>query len=214
MSSSLPFIDTNINLTLQEINILRNGRKYITPCQSRFSRQSKDKLIQKEYERILNATKRCLNNNHTSATDQRAKQAFQELEQIIKDLYSKPLSSKLYRRARREHRIVKRLQRLLRSRPDIIVRRIDKGEGFYFGNKTTMEQKTEEYMKKTEAYQEVTKDHCRLVDILHSTETLLDYLLQKKVITKDRHRKLLPNVDKMELAYLYTLPKIHKVILL
>lgn len=162
---------------------------------------------------MSNAVKLCLGNNYTSVTDQRAKQAFLELEQIINNLYSTPLPSNLHRRARREHRIVKRLQKLLHSRPDIVVRRIDKGEGFYFGNKIIMEQKTKEYMDKTEAYQEVSENNCRLVDNLHSTATLLDYLLQKKAITKDHRQKLLPNVNKMELAYLYTLPKIHKVII-
>ncbi|CAF4980623.1 unnamed protein product [Rotaria sp. Silwood1] len=145
-----------------------------------------------------------------SKTDERAKQAFPELEQTINDLYSKPLSSKLYRRARREYRKVKRLQKLLHRRPDIIACRIDKGEGFYFGNRAIMEYKTEEYMSKTEAYQEMITGRCPLADILRSTEAVLDYLVKKKTITKAQRDKLLPKMNKLELAYLYTLPKVHK----
>ncbi|CAF3553728.1 unnamed protein product, partial [Rotaria socialis] len=126
-----------------------------------------------------------------------AKKAFQELQQTMKDLYSKPLPPKLYRRARREHRRMKRLQRLLHSRPDIIVRRIDKGEGFYFGKTLVMDSKTEEYMNKTEAYQEMIVDHSPLLDVLRSTES--------------RQRdKLIPNVNNLELAHLYSIPKVHK----
>ncbi|CAF3803647.1 unnamed protein product [Rotaria sp. Silwood1] len=145
-----------------------------------------------------------------SKTDERAKQAFPELEQTINDLYSKPLSSKLYRRARREYRKVKRLQKLLHRRPDIIACRIDKGEGFYFGNRAIMEYKTEEYMSKTEAYQEMITGRCPLADILRSTEAVLDYLVKKKTITNAQRDKLLPKMNKLELAYLYTLPKVHK----
>ncbi|CAF4733061.1 unnamed protein product [Rotaria sp. Silwood2] len=145
-----------------------------------------------------------------SITDERAKQAFPELEPMIHDLYSKPLPVKLYRRARREYRKVKHLQKLLNRRPDIIIRRIDKGEGFYFGNKSIMEYNTEEYMNKTEAYQEVTTGRCPLSDILRSTEAVLDYLLKKKAISKAQRDKLLSNVNTLELAHLYTLPKMHK----
>ncbi|CAF3796518.1 unnamed protein product, partial [Rotaria sp. Silwood1] len=190
--------------------MLSNGRKYIIPCQSRFSRQSMDEIAKREYEAISNTTKKSLDSNQMSITDERAKQAFPKLEQIINDIYSKPLPSKLYRRARREQRRVKRLQKLLHTRPDIIVRRVDKGEGFYFGNTAEMEYKTEQYMNKTEAYQEVTTDRCPLVHILRSTEAVLDYLVKKKAITKTQRDKLLPKVDNMELAYLYILPKVHK----
>ncbi|CAF5138169.1 unnamed protein product [Rotaria sp. Silwood1] len=182
ISSSLPFIGTNIILSFEQMNILINGRKYIIPCQSRFSRQSMNEIAQSEYDRISNTTKKSLDSNQMSITDERAKQAFPELEQIINDIYSKPLPSKLYRRARREQRTVKRLQKLLHTRPDIIVRRVDKGEGFYFGNTAEMEYKTEEYMNKTEAYQEVTTDRCPLVHILRSTEAVLDCLVKKKAM--------------------------------
>ncbi|CAF4724379.1 unnamed protein product, partial [Rotaria socialis] len=132
ISSTLPFIEANIKLGVQPISILINGRKYVIPCQSYFSHKKRSEIAQKEYERISNIAKATIDSNQMSKTDERAKKAFQELQQTMKDLYSKPLPPKLYRRARREHRRMKRLQRLLHSRPDIIVRRIDKGEGFYF----------------------------------------------------------------------------------
>ncbi|CAM4973025.1 unnamed protein product [Rotaria socialis] len=210
MSSTIPFIDMNIRLNLNELSMLKNGRKYIIPCQSYFNRQSRNDSAKKEYERISNIAKECIGKHQMSITDERAKQAFGELEQMIQELYTKPLSRKLYRRAQREYRIVKRLQKLIRTQSDIIIRRVDKGEGFYLGRKTTMDFKTEEYMNKTEAYQVVTTDQCPLMDILRSVENLLNYLVKHKAITLDRRKKLLPDVNKLKLAYLYTLPKIHK----
>ncbi|CAF4948322.1 unnamed protein product [Rotaria sp. Silwood1] len=190
--------------------MLSNGRKYIIPCQSRFSRQSINEIAKEEYKRISNTIKKSLDSNRMSITDERAKQAFPELEKMIHDLYSKPLPPKLNRRARREYKKIKRLQKLLHRRPDVIIRRVDKGEGFYFGNKSMLENKTEEYMNKTEAYEELTNGRCPLADILHTTEAVLDYLLKKKAITKDQRDKLLPNLNTLELAHLYTLPKVHK----
>ncbi|CAF4741691.1 unnamed protein product [Rotaria socialis] len=203
MTSTIPIIDINIHLNLNELSMLKNGRKYIIPCQSYFNRQSRNDLAKTNYERISNIAKECIGKHQMSISDERAKVAFRELEQMIQELYTKPLSRKLYR-------IVKRLQKLIRTQSDIIIRRIDKGEGFYLGRKTTMDMKTQEYMNKTEAYQVITADQCPLMNILHSVENLLDYLLKNKAITQDRRKKLLSDVNKLELAYLYTLPKIHK----
>ncbi|CAF1156937.1 unnamed protein product [Rotaria sp. Silwood1] len=190
--------------------MLINGRKYIVPCQSRFSRQSINEIANAEYNRISNTVKKNLGDNQMSITDERAKQAFPELEQMSHALYSKPLPAKLYRCARREYRKVKRLQKLLHRRPDIIIRQVDEGEGFYFGNKSIIEYKTEEYMKKTEAYQEVTTGRCPLADILRSTEAVLGYLVKKKAISKAQRDKLLLNVNTVEVAHLYTLSEVHK----
>ncbi|CAF2073807.1 unnamed protein product [Rotaria magnacalcarata] len=210
MTSTMPFIDINIRLNLNELSMLKNGRKYIIPCQSYLNRQSRNDLAKKEYERISNIAKECIGKHQMSISDERAKQAFPELEKMIQELNTKPLSRKLYRRARREYHIVRRLQKLIHTQSDIIIRRIDKGEGFYLGRKTTMDLKTQEYMNKTEAYQIITTDQCPLMNILRSVENLLDYLLKNKAITQDRRKKLLPDINKLELAYLYTLPKIHK----
>ncbi|CAF3822151.1 unnamed protein product [Rotaria sp. Silwood1] len=58
---------------------------------------------------------------------------------------------------------------------------------------------------------QLTSDYCPLTDILHATTSVLDYLIKKKVITTAQRDKLLPNLEKLELPYLYPLPKIHKV---
>ena len=187
------------------------GLKYIIPCQSLFSQKSIDELIKTEYERISTIVKNCLGNKAMSITDQRAKQAFPELQSIIQDIYSKPLSSKQRKRARYGYRKIQHLQKLLRSRPDIIICRMDKSPGFYIGNAATIAAKALEYMNKTEAYEEITNGRCPLADNLRAIQNLLDYLFNKKAITKAQRAKLLPDLDKLELAHLHVLPKVHKV---
>jgi hypothetical protein len=207
----VPFIETELNLTPQQLSIFIEALQYIIPCQSRFTRKTINENVQTELEKISAPIKKCLGDNEMSITDQRATQAFLELERIIYKLYSKPLPRRLYRRAHREYKIVRSIQDFLRTHPDIILRPIDKGKGFYIGKKTTLELKTQEYMDRTEAYQEITNDHSPLADSLHAVQTQLDYLVKQKAITMKRCNTLLPDLNKLELAHFYTLPKVHKV---
>ena len=191
--------------------MLINGLKYIIPCQSQFSRKSTDEVIKSEYERISAIVKRCLNNNQMSATDAKAKAAFAELEKMMPNFYSKPLSRKLQQRAIREHRRMKRLRRLLRSRPDIIICRIDKNPAFYIGRAAIIAAKAQEYMDTTEAYQEITDGRSPLADHLRAVQRLLNYLVSQKAIDAAQRDQLLPNLNRLELAHFHTLPKVHKV---
>ena len=191
--------------------MLINGLKYIIPCQSQFSRKSTDEVIKAEYERISAIVKKCLNNNQMSGTDAKAKAAFAALEQMMPDFYSKPLSRKLQQRAQREHRRMKRLRRLLRSRPDIIICRIDKNPAFYIGRAAIIAAKAQEYMDTTDAYRAITDGRSPLADHLREVQRLLNYLVSQKAIDTTQRDKLLPNLNRLELAHFHTLPKVHKV---
>jgi hypothetical protein len=168
-------------------------------------------MIEDDYETISKIVKKCIGDNGMSITDERADQAFTELKSIISDLHGKPLPPRLYRRARREYRHVKRLQAFLRQRPDIIVCQIDKSPGFYIGNAKTIELKTYEYMATTKAYTEITDGHCPIADNLRSVQNLLQERLQKGRITKDLYDRLYPKMNTLELPHLHPLPKVHKV---
>jgi hypothetical protein len=212
ITASLPFIQTSLNLTPEQISMFTNALKYVIPCQSRFSRRSKKKMIDNAYETISKIVKKCLDQNQTSITDEQAKRAFSELKHLINDLYRKPLPRRLYRRAQREYKQVKCLQKFLVSRPDIIVCQIDKGPGFYIGDTATIAFKANEYMTTTKAYKEIPGGHSPLADNLRSVQTLLENLLQQGAIDKDLYDKLYPKMNKLELAHFHGLPKVHKVI--
>ena len=162
-----------------------NGPKYIIPCQRRFTRRSNDKLVKFEYEKIPKIVKDCLNRNQMSLTDERAQRAFPELENLIRDIYSKPLSRHLRRRARCEHKIVKRLQQIIRQRSsELIICRVDKNPGFYIGKAATIVSKAQEYMTTTEAYKEISADQCPLAENFNAVTKLLNYLFEQQAITK------------------------------
>ena len=170
-----------------------------------------DELVTADYEMISTTVKTGLSRNCVSASDDRAKAAFTDLQRMMSDLYSKQPSRKLLLRARREHRLMKRLQRLIQSRPDNTICRIDKNPAFYMGSTAMLTAKAQEYMTTTAAYEEIRNGHCPLADHLHAVRTLLGYLVSRKAITKDKQKKLLPGMGKLKLAHFHGLPKVHKV---
>ncbi|CAF4808259.1 unnamed protein product, partial [Rotaria sp. Silwood2] len=87
-------------------------------------------------------------------------------------------------RAPREYKVVKNIQHILHQRSDILIRRTDKSKVFYIGKATDFGRKAEEFMLKTEAYQEITSGRCPLAYNLHVVQTLLDYLETRHVLTK------------------------------
>ncbi|CAF4639698.1 unnamed protein product, partial [Rotaria sp. Silwood2] len=197
ITASLPFIEVDLNLTPQQMSMFINGLKYIIPCQSRLYRKSIEQLVTEQYQSI-------------STTDERTKQTFQALEYLLHDLYSKPLTKKLTIRAQREYKIVKSIQHILRQRSDIVIRPTDKSKVFYIGKATDFGRKAEEYMLKTEAYQEITNGRCPVVYNLHAVQTLLDYLETRHVLTKQQRKNISPNMNKLELGHYHGLPKPHK----
>ncbi|CAF4053490.1 unnamed protein product, partial [Adineta steineri] len=76
-----------------------------------------------------------------------------------------------------KHKLVQYVQRLIRQRSDIVIRRTDKRKVFYIGKAVDFERKAEEYMLKTEAYEEIKNGRCPLADNLHAVQTLFDYLV-------------------------------------
>ncbi|CAF1153797.1 unnamed protein product [Rotaria sordida] len=142
---------------------------------------------------------------------QKGKYAFSTLEQTLRDLYSKPLSRKLLRRAQYEYKTIRSIQRLMSKRPDIVIRRTDKSKVFYIGKLDDFERKAQEYMLKTQAYEEITDGRCPLADNLRAVQTLLDYLVSKNGLTKKQCNYLLPKLGNLELGHYHGLPKPHKV---
>ncbi|CAF1609905.1 unnamed protein product [Rotaria magnacalcarata] len=143
--------------------------------------------------------------------DQPAKQAFQELKTLLHNLYSKRLPRSLALRAKREYKTIQSIQQLLCQRPDIVIRRTDKSKVFYIGKASDFEQKTEEYMLKTKAYEEIIDGRCPLGDNLRAVRNLLNYFVTTKALTSQQRSKLSPKLNKLELGHFHALPKPHKV---
>ncbi|CAF3867818.1 unnamed protein product [Rotaria sp. Silwood1] len=62
----------------------------------------------------------------------------------------------------------------------------------------------------TEAYQEISSDHCILSENLHLVTTLLTSLLKKGAINQEQHKSTPPKTIALELAHLHFILKPHK----
>ena len=97
-----------------------NGFQYIIPGQYRIcSRKPIEQIINEQYQNISTTVKRCLKDHNIFVTDPRAREAFSMLENLIRDIYSKPLPKQFQRRAHYEYKLVRSICQLLRKRPDI-----------------------------------------------------------------------------------------------
>ena len=188
-----------------------NGFKYIISCQSRFSRQPINQILNEHYQKISSKVKDCLKDHRIAIHDERTKQAFSALQRIINEFQFQKISKKLGRRAQHKYKIVRSIQRLLHRRSDIVVRRTDKNKVFYIGKEIDFERKAEDYMLKTEAYEENTNGRYPITNNTKSVQTLLDYLLMKHALTKKQRDHLYPKEDKLELGHYHGLPKPHGV---
>lgn len=82
---------------------------------------------------------------------------------------------------------------------------------FSIGQLDDFERKAQEYMTKTQAYEEIIDGRCPLADNLRAVQVLLEYLVSKNALTKKQSNYLLPNLGKLELGHYHGLPKPHKV---
>ena len=90
-----------------------------------------------------------------------------------------------------------------------IIRVSDKSGVFHIGSKSDYERKVALYQEKTEAYVELLSNP--LMEIFYKVVRLLNDLNSKKQIPVWQYRQMMPNKEKMKLAYLYFIPKSHKV---
>jgi hypothetical protein len=187
------------------------GLKYIIPCQSRLLHPSIDSLVKEHYQTLLNTVQNCLKDNRMSISDERAKQAFSELQNITHELHVKKLPRKLGMRARNEYALVRSIRRLVQNRPNIIVRRTDKSKVFYIGKMDDFLHKATEHMIKTNAYEEIQNNQSPLQNNFKSVKMLLDFLFKHNIINKEQRNRLLPKMNELELAHLHFIPKPHKV---
>ncbi|CAF3112818.1 unnamed protein product [Rotaria sp. Silwood2] len=186
ITASTPFIEVNLKVTPAQISMLINGFNYIIPCQS------------------------CLKDHRVPIDDEHATQAFSALECILNNCQFQKLSKKLGRRAQHGYKIVRSIQRLICRRSDIVVRRTDKNKVFYIGKAVDFERKAEDYMLRTEAYEEITNGRCPLADNSSAVQSLLNFLIAKKGLIQMQADRLSQKSDSLEVGHYHGLSKPHK----
>ena len=124
--------------------------------------------------------------------------------------YMNPLPLMDQLRARRELKLIKSIRRKLKTHK-LIIRQTDKSGVFDIGRAIDYKRKAMEYRQKTNAYEELSSNS--LNEIFYQVIQLLNKLRSVNRIKERQKLNMIPNRDKVELAYMYFLPKAHKVII-
>ncbi|CAF1492095.1 unnamed protein product, partial [Adineta steineri] len=207
---SSPIIEVDSSLSSKQLAFLANGPKYVPTCQSRFSHSNIDVIIKQEYETIIKSFKNTLTDNCLSISDQRAKEFFMSIENLLCQLQTQSVSHRLSTRIRHDDKLIRSIQRI-QKQENIVLRRTDKSKVFHLGSTESYHQKSMEYMQKTKAYKEITSGINPCMDHLHQVLTFINPLLQKKIIDLKLWKQWMhPNIETIELAHLYFIPKPHK----
>jgi hypothetical protein len=122
--------------------------------------------------------------------------------------YMAPLSYLTVYRARRELKLMKSIRYRLKK-GNYVLRVTDKSGIFHIGHRKNYEEKAEAYRQKTNAYMELPTNP--LWTIFEKVVHLLNDLRSKKHILAWQLNKMMPKRKKVKLAYLYFIPKPHKV---
>jgi hypothetical protein len=104
--------------------------------------------------------------------------------------------------------IIKRLVHRFQT-TNTVLRKTDKSKVFHLGRLDDYQQKSEEYMEKTKAYNCLGNEDPLPKLIERTNKYLLDLRLSKW-ITQKQYEQLCVNPSEAELAHLYYLPKAHK----
>lgn len=211
ITASLPYFDANVNLNAQHIDMLIKGYKYVVASQQKYSKKTTDDIVNQQFKTLSRVIKSCLDDHHISYYDGLSKYAFEEFRKLLHNVYSKSMPTSLRLRSRHEYKIMKSLVKFLRQHPDIVIRRTDKSKVFYIGKSSNLDVKTQEYMMKTNAYENVTVQGCPLVENMNAIRTLIDSLQKKGVLTVQQRNALLVEPEKLELGHFHAVPKPHKV---
>ncbi|CAF1570822.1 unnamed protein product [Rotaria magnacalcarata] len=105
-------------------------------------------------------------------------------------------------------RLVKRLKHKIRS-ANLVLQKTDKSKVFHLGKREHYHKKSNEYMKKTEAY-ECLGGNDPLGRLIEFTNKYLLNLRLAKWITQKQYERLCVKPDEVKLPHLYYLPKTHK----
>jgi hypothetical protein len=135
-----------------------------------------------------------------------------ELDVLLQSLHDQQLSSRSNNttsvRKINYARTVKRLKHKFRSK-NVILRKTDKSKVFHLASTEHYQQRSDEYMEKTQAYTCLgTEDP--LPDLITRTNKYLLDLRLAKWLGQKHYEQLCIRANEVELAHLYYLPKAHK----
>ncbi len=189
------------------------GSNYIRPNQSVLRPdQQRLKNSKAEHDEIMKKVQNYMTNLEGRPRLPRNSPLFkiysERLLAYLTDRYMAPIPFIDLLRARRELRIVRSIRyKLIKYK--LVLRRTDKSGVFHIGQAQDYHRKAMEYFRKTGAYQQLranplNESFFKVIQLLNKLETTKKI----KVCQKDKMKAIR---EKIELAYIYFIPKVHKV---
>ena len=193
-----------------------SGPTYIRPNQSTLRPfKQRQKQIDQELNTIMAKLKKYMSNIKDSRTIPLTAPLYKfysdRLQTYLLHRYTTPLPLIDQLRARREFKIAKSIRRKLKKYK-LILRETDKSGVFHIGRRIDYKQKAAKYRQDTGAYEELNTNPFN--EIIHNVTHLLNQLKTMKQIREDQRMKMIPVRAETQLAYMYFLPKPHKVIII
>lgn len=149
------------------------------------------------------------NRCHIRKTTPIIKQLSNHLKDRLTLRHMAPLSFNDEIRARRELHLVRPIRHKL-AKAKLVLRPTDKSGVLHIGLASDYERKAIEYRANTRAYMELSSNP--LQEIFDKVTHLLEDLKSKKQISVyKQYDKMMPDRKKAHLAYMYFIPKAHKV---
>lgn len=190
--------------------LIQLGPDYIRPNQSYlYSSERLENEMQREHKTIMETVTTHLVRLHRMPLASTIIEQFsQQLFVYLRERYLAPVSYLDAHRTRKQLKLIKTIQFRLKKYK-YILRVTDKSGIFHLAHATDYERKADAYRQKTAAYIELENDP--LSSVFDKVVRLLNDLHAKNHIRTWQLEQMMPNREKTALAYLYFIPKPHKV---
>ena len=201
--------------SLTTVLLISLGPTYIRPNQSALRpKKLREKQIDNETKNIMKRLKNYMadirGRPRMPQTLPLYKLYSDRLQAYLTLRYMTPLPLKDQLRARRELNIVKSIRRKL-IKYKLVLRETDKSGVLHIGRAIDYERKGVEYRRSTGAYAELPSNPFK--EIIYNVTHSLNRLKTSGKLKEWQRLKLVPILEKTELAYMYFVPKPHKVII-
>lgn len=200
----------NIHVHSCFFSLIHLGPNYIRPNQSYlYSSERREREARQQYSTIMKTVITHLIRVHRMPLTSTVIQQFsQRLLGYLRARYMAPVSYLDAHRTRKELKLIKQIQFRLKKH-NYILRVTDKSGIFHLGHAADYERKAEAYRQRTAAYIELDSDP--LWAVFDKVVRLLNDLRAKNYIRVWQLNQMMPDRKKIALAYLYFIPKPHKV---
>ncbi|CAF1515850.1 unnamed protein product [Rotaria magnacalcarata] len=207
--------------TDEQLKLLNRGPTYVPPYQAYVitppldeSSSSINTMIHQQYK-LLQHDLSVLYAKHNVNTAQ-SMFISKEIKELYTTTFSIPLPSGLYQRALYEHNLIQTIQEQLKHYDLILRRTADQRNVFYLDDRSHFEQKSLEYMEKTNIFQlceiidkqNIQSKQEYLAKTINSLNQDFEMIIGDTKKFKDTLNRICGKIEQTDLPYLYFLPDI------